>query len=88
MKRIAVISAILEEPSQCQSRFNEIVSEYQSIVQGRMGIPFARGEVAAICITVVGTLDEINALTGRLGKIPNVSVKTSVSKKTIGEGEV
>lgn len=85
MKRIAVISAILEEPARCQGRFNEIVSEYQSIVQGRMGIPFADGEIAAICITVMGTLDEINALTGRLGKIPNVSVKTSVSKKTVGE---
>jgi putative iron-only hydrogenase system regulator len=81
MKRIAVISAVLESPEESQTLFNEIVSSFQHIIKGRMGIPFSEEHIAVISLTVSGTLDEINALTGTLGKLPNVSVKTAVSKK-------
>ena len=60
MKRIAVVSAVLDEPHQCQKEFNEIVSVFQGMIKGRMGIPFEEAPVAVICITVVGELDEIN----------------------------
>ncbi|MFU0825599.1 TM1266 family iron-only hydrogenase system putative regulator [Clostridium sp.] len=83
MKKIAVISAILEEPKQCQKEFNEIVSSFKGIIKGRMGIPFQEQGMAVICITVVGELNEINSLTGKLGNIPNVTVKTSISKKEL-----
>ncbi len=82
MKKIAVISAILEEPSKCQKEFNEIVSDFKGIVKGRMGIPFEEG-MAVICITVTGDLDQINSLTGKLGNLPYVSVKTAISKKDL-----
>ena len=48
-----------------------------------MGIPFDKEGVSVICITVVADMDIINNLTGKLGKIPSVMVKTSVSKKEI-----
>jgi putative iron-only hydrogenase system regulator len=83
MKRIAVVSAVLDEPHQCQKEFNEIVSAFQGMIKGRMGIPFEEAPVAVICITVVGELDEINSLTGRLGRIPGVTVKTAVAKTQI-----
>lgn len=83
MKKIAVISAILEEPAVCQQKFNEVVSGFRGIIKGRMGIPFEEEGVAVICITVVGELDEINSLTGKLGKIEHVMVKTSVSRKEL-----
>lgn len=83
MKKIAVISAILEEPDKCQKEFNKIVSDYKVIIEGRMGIPFDEADLAVICITVMGELDQINAFTGKLGKLENVLVKTSVSKKEI-----
>lgn len=81
MKRIAVISAILENPRNSQGRFNEVVAEFKGIVRGRMGIPLPELDVTVITITVISDLDEINNLTGRLGKIPDVLVKTSISKK-------
>lgn len=83
MKRIAVISAILEEPKKCQQPFNEVVSACSAIVRGRMGIPFNETGIAVVCLTVVGTLDEINGLTGRLGNLEHVQVKTAVSKKEV-----
>lgn len=85
MKKIAVISAILEEPKLCQHQFNEVVSSFSGIIRGRMGIPFISEGIAVICLTVVGTLDEINSLTGKLGNMEHVLVKTSVSKKEVLE---
>lgn len=83
VKKIAVISAILEEPSICQKEFNEVVSSFKGIVKGRMGIPFEEDGIAVISITVVGELNDINSLTGKLGNIKHVSVKTAISKKEI-----
>jgi putative iron-only hydrogenase system regulator len=44
-----------------------------------MGIPFDEDDIAVVSITLVGELDEINALTGKLGNIPNITVKTAIS---------
>lgn len=82
MRKIAVISAILEEPAKCQQEFNEVVASFKGIIRGRMGIPFEEG-ISVISITVIGDLNEINSLTGKLGNIEDVSVKTSISKKEI-----
>lgn len=83
MRRIAVIGAILDNPSESNHRFNETLAEFKTIVRGRMGLPFPDEEISVISITVLGTLDEINHLTGKLGTIPNVTVKTSISKKEL-----
>ena len=83
MKRIAIISAILEGPDSCQQEFNSIVSDFKGLIRGRMGIPFNEEGLSVISITVVGEQDEINAMTGRLGNVPHVTVKTSMSKKEV-----
>ena len=83
MKKVAVISAILEEPELCQNEFNTVVSHYKSIIRGRMGIPFVGGNIGVVSLTVVGEMDEINSLTGKLGNIQHLSVKTAISKKEI-----
>ena len=83
MKKVAVIGAILENPSQCQRAFNDVISAHQQMVKGRMGLPFAEEEIAVVSITVLGELDEINALTGKLGKLEHVTVKTAVSGKDV-----
>lgn len=83
MRRVAIIGAILEDPVHNNNQFNEIVSSYQNIVRGRMGIPFHEDGISVISLTVVGTMDEINSLTGKLGNIKGLSVKTSISKKEV-----
>lgn len=83
MRRIAVISAILEDPKKTHTEFNDTISNFKGIIKGRMGIPLEDEGIAVISIVVIGELDEINSLTGKLGKIPLVSVKTSISKKAL-----
>lgn len=82
-KRVAVISAVLDNPVQSQGEFNNIVAEYKDIVRGRMGVPFQDEGISVVCITVLGTMDEINGLTGKLGKIDSINVKAAVSKKEV-----
>jgi putative iron-only hydrogenase system regulator len=83
MERIAVISVILENPEQSQHRFNDCIAEFKGIVKGRMGLPMPEHTLTVIAITLLGSLDAINTLTGRLGRIPHVQVKTAISKKEI-----
>lgn len=82
MRKIAVISAILEDPKECQEAFNKVVSNFRGSIKGRMGIPFDEG-ISVISITVTGTLEEINSLTGKLGNISGVVVKTAIAKREI-----
>ena len=82
MQRAAIISIILEQPRLHQRALNDAVSEYTDMIRGRMGIPFG-GEVALISLTVVSSLDRINAFTGRVGKLPGVTVKASIAKEGI-----
>ena len=79
MERVAVIGAILDQPRLSQKLFNETVSSFKGIVRGRMGIPLAEEDMAVISITLQGELDEITALTGKLGNLSGVTVKTAVS---------
>ena len=83
MKRIAVISAILEDPELSQVAFNSLIAGFKGIVKGRMGLPMPEFGMTVIVITIAGDLDEINSLTGKLGRIPGVQVKTSIAKKEI-----
>lgn len=80
--KIAVISAILEEPSKCQEEFNRLVAEFRGNIRGRMGIPFDGG-ISVVSITLVGELNDINSLTGKLGNIDGVTVKTAIAKREL-----
>jgi len=81
MERIGVISAILENPQRSQSEFNALIAGFKGLVKGRMGLPMPEHGVSVITIVLAGELDDINNLTGKLGALPDVQVKTSVSKK-------
>ena len=78
-KRVGVIGIILEN-NQIAAQINDLLHLYSSIIIGRMGIPYSQKGIAVISIIVDGTTDEIGALTGRLGKIKGVNVKSAISK--------
>jgi putative iron-only hydrogenase system regulator len=76
----------MEKPQISQRPFNEIVSSCRGIIKGRMGIPFDKEDISVIALTIQGSLDEINALTGKLGSLKHVTIKTAVSR-SIGKDE-
>jgi len=82
-KRVAVLGVVLESAEESQAEFNAVIADFKGIVRGRMGIPFDNEGISVISIILCGTLDEINSLTGKIGNLKGVTVKTSISKKEI-----
>ena len=87
MKRIAIIGAVLEKPRLSQHLFNDTIEHYRSLIKGRMGTPFNEEGITVVSITVAGELNEINALTGKLGNLPYVRVKTAISSAQIDKNQ-
>lgn len=78
--RIGVIGIVIEDLSQV-AKINDILHQYRDIIIGRMGIPYREKGVNVISVAVDGTTDDIGALSGKLGKIEGLSVKSALSKK-------
>lgn len=79
-KRIGVIAIVIEE-FESANLVNEILHDFAYIIVGRMGIPYKERGISVISLIVDGGTDEISALTGKLGKIKGVNVKSAVTKK-------
>lgn len=82
-QRLGFIGIVVEDPSQSTS-INNILSRFGHIIAGRMGIPrIHHGETGMSVITLIvqGTTDEIGALTGQLGKVQGVQVRSALSSK-------
>lgn len=79
-KRIAVIGIIIEDLN-VSEKVNDILHEYSSIIIGRMGVPYREKNISVISVIVDAPADIISAVTGKLGKINGVYVKSAISKK-------
>lgn len=79
-KRIGVIGIVIEE-FESAKRVNDTLHDLAGIIIGRMGIPRPERGIAIISLIVEGTSDEISTMTGKLGKIPGVNVKSALTKK-------
>ncbi|MBO7466026.1 MAG: hypothetical protein J6T56_09305 [Bacteroidales bacterium] len=78
-KRIGTITVLVTDRS-VTPQINGIISSYAEVVAARQGLPFRDRPVAVISLIVEGDMDQINSLSGKLGRIGGVEVKTAVSK--------
>lgn len=76
--RVAVMSIIVEE-TQMAERINAILHEYGEFIIGRMGIPYRKRKVNIISIALDAPQNTIAALSGKIGALQGVSVKTAYS---------
>ena len=77
--RVAVMSIIVENISSIEL-LNNILHEYREYIIGRMGIPYHQKNINIISIALDAPQDVISALSGRIGNLEGVSVKTAFSK--------
>ncbi len=82
--RIAVISIIVEK-SESAETINLVLHEYGEYIIGRMGIPYRTRGVNIISIALEAPQNTIAALSGKIGKIDGVSVKTAYSGVTFND---
>ena len=80
-KRIGTVTILLSDRA-AAPQVNEVISAHSDIVLARQGLPFRERPVAVISLIVEGEVDEINSLSGNLGKIANVMTKAVITKMT------
>ncbi len=82
--RIAVMGIIVENMESVEL-LNAILHDYGEYIVGRMGIPYRKKNVNIVSIAVDAPQDMISALSGKIGKIDGVSVKTAYSNVITNE---
>ena len=80
-QRYAFAGIIIEDREKSAPLVQQILSEYSSIISGRMGVPnLDNGRLSIITVILHADTDEIGAFSGKIGRIPGVSIKTGISK--------
>ena len=77
--RVAVMGIIVER-TESVAELNAILHAYGEYLIGRMGLPYRKKNINVISIAVDAPLDVVNTVSGRIGKLPGISVKTALSK--------
>ena len=78
-ERVALISVIVESYDSIE-KFNAILHQNNEYIIGRMGVPYRKKNISVISVAVDAPQDIINAISGKLGRLEGISVKTLLSK--------
>ena len=81
-KRIGAALIIIEDKHSVEF-LNAILSKHSQIILGRQGIPIRDRGINIISLVMEGTTDEINSLTGNLGRLKGVQVKSVLAKNNL-----
>jgi putative iron-only hydrogenase system regulator len=80
-KRFGFVGITIENKDDHALMVQKVLSEYSEIILGRMGLPHLDNDrISVITLIVQSSTDELGGLTGKLGRIPGVSVKSGLSK--------
>ena len=80
-KRLGFVGIIIEDRKKTSLRINSLLSEYGDIIAARLGVPYKEKSCCVITLIVDATTDELGSLTGKLGSIEGVSVKSALEKE-------
>ena len=76
--RIAVMGIIVQDADSVE-RLNAYLHDYSPYIIGRMGIPYREKGVSILSIAMDAPQDVISALSGKIGKLNGISVKTALA---------
>lgn len=78
-KRLGIIGIFIQDRDKSAPKVNEVLGAHSDIVVGRMGIPFREKGVNCISLIIEATTDQLGSLTGKLGMLDGVRVKSLVA---------
>ena len=76
--RVAIIGIILEKKDKVD-KLNSILHDYSNRIIGRMGMPYPKRAINIITIIIDAPQDEINTLSGKIGKLSGITSKVMYS---------
>ncbi len=71
--------SIIVENRDVSERLNGLLHDYGEYVIGRMGLPYRQRSIHLIAVALDAPQDTIAALSGKIGALPGVQVKTAYS---------
>ncbi len=77
--RVAVMGIIIEDTDSVEA-LNALLHDYGCYIIGRMGIPYREKNINIVSIAIDAPQDVISTLSGKIGKLPGISVKTAYGK--------
>ncbi|HPX07124.1 MAG: hypothetical protein JW783_12680 [Bacteroidales bacterium] len=84
-KRVGTALILVESKENVQ-QLNDIISKHSLIIIGRQGLPRSNGQ-SVISLVLEGTTDEIGSLTGQMGRLKGIQVKSVVLKNKKNDEE-
>mgnify|MGYP001352899545 FL=1 len=79
-RRLGFVGVIIHNRKKTAPVVNNVLTEFGELIIGRMGIPHVKKDLSVIVLIVNASTDELGALTGKLGKVLGVSVKSGLCK--------
>lgn len=79
-KRLGFVGIIVEDRIAAAPSVNRILSEHGDLILARTGLPRAHGHTSVITLVIDATTDELGRLTGQLGQIPGITVKSGLGR--------
>ena len=76
--RVAVLGIIVERTESVEA-LNALLHDFGRYIIGRMGIPYRERGINVISVAVDAPQDAISGLTGKIGSLEGISVKTAYS---------
>ena len=82
-KRIGTVSILISDTS-IVPEVNRILSDFGTMIIARQGVPMHQHGFNIITLIIECTTDELSSLTGKLGRLQGVEVKSMLAKtKTV-----
>jgi len=78
--RLGFVGLIVEDRKKNAEAVNHLLSKFGDCILARTGVPCPEKNCSAITLVIRASTDELGALTGKLGKLPGVAVKSMLSK--------
>ena len=70
---------IIVEDTDSAEALNSVLHEYAPYLIGRMGVPYRKKNISIVSIALDAPQDTISAVSGKIGRLKGVSVKTAYS---------
>lgn len=85
-KRIGTALIMIEDKSEVL-KINKILSAHSEIIIARQGLSLPERSFSLITLVLEGTTDQLASLSGQIGKLSGVKVKSVLMKSTTEENE-
>ena len=82
--RVAVMGIIVSSMDSVE-KLNGLLHEYSSHIIGRMGIPYREKNISVVSVAIDAPMDVISTLSGKIGKLEGITVKTAYSNVITNE---